>query len=135
MSRRKARETALQALFQLDFNKVDQKDAVNAALSESEILSDGARSYAQKIVEDTLKDLEQIDQIITDNSRDWKIERMSGVDRNITRIAVYEMKFSEEKITPNIVINEAVELAKKFGSDESARFVNGVLDSIAKKNS
>ena len=57
---------------------------------------------------------------------------MSGIDRNITRLAVYEMKFSEEKLTPNIVINEAVELAKKFGTDDSGRFVNGILGAMVR---
>ena len=70
--------------------------------------------------------------MITNSSKEWKLQRMAGVDRNITRMAVYELKFCEEKLTPNIVINEAVELAKKFGSDESSRFVNGILGAIAR---
>lgn len=134
MSRRKARETALQALFQLDFNQMDKAEAMDAALHESDVLSDGARTYMQQVVEGTLSNLAAVDRLITDNSREWKVDRMPGVDRNIARIAIYEMRFGEEKITPNIVINEAVELAKKFGSDDSARFVNGILDAIAKNN-
>lgn len=134
MSRRKARETALQALFQLDFNQMDKAEAIDAALHESDVLSDGARTYMQQVVEGTLHNLAAVDRLITDNSREWKVDRMPGVDRNIARIAIYEMRFGEEKITPNIVINEAVELAKKFGSDDSARFVNGILDAIAKNN-
>ena len=58
---------------------------------------------------------------------------MAGVDRNITRMAVFELKFREEKVTPNIIINEAVELAKKFGTDDSSRFVNGILGAVLRK--
>lgn len=133
MSRRRAREVALQALFQLDFNKIDNEDALQAVLSESKILSDSARSYAGCIVSGTREHLEEIDQIISKNSAEWKVERMPSVDRNITRIAVYELYFGDEKLTPNIIINEAVELAKTFGTDASAKFVNGILGAMIKK--
>ena len=137
MSRRKAREVALQALFQLDFNKIDKADAMNAVLSESDSLSDNlsdsARTYANVIVDGTQEHLEEIDEIISKNSTEWKVERMPGVDRNITRMAVYELRFSDEKLAPNIIINEAVELAKTFGTDASARFVNGILGAMIEK--
>ena len=139
MSRRQAREIALQALFQLDLNHtVDAQDAVaqqqalDAALGECKPLSDHDRAYAGVLVRGTRQYLTDIDHLITKSSREWKVERMSGIDRNITRIAVYEMDFSEEKITPNIAINEAVELAKKFGTDDSKRFVNGILGAMVK---
>lgn len=131
MSRRKARETALQALFQLDFNKMGKEAAMEAVLEESG--NAGGAGYMRLLVEGVLEYLAEIDQIIAEHSHDWKVERMAGVDRNIVRIAVYEMKFSQEEITPNIVINEAVELAKTFGSDKSPRFINGILDAISKK--
>jgi len=137
MSRRKAREVALQALFQLDFNKIDKADAMNAVLSESdslsESLSDSARKYANVIVDGTQEHLGEIDAIISKNSTEWKVERMPGVDRNIARMAVYELKFGDEKLAPNIIINEAVELAKTFGTDASARFVNGILGAMIEK--
>lgn len=133
MSRRKARETALQSLFQLDFNKVEPEDAFMAALGESDILSDNAREYARKIVTGTVAHLSEIDELITNCSREWKLERMAGVDRNIVRMAVYEMRFNDEQLTPNIIVNEAVELAKKFGTDASGKFVNGVLGAIIGK--
>lgn len=134
MSRRKAREVALQALFQLDFNDVDKVDALNAVLGENEILSDSAREYAKKILEGTRNNLTEIDAVITKNSKEWKVDRMSGVDRNITRMAIFELNFNDEKIAPNIIINEAVELAKKFGSDASGKFVNGILGAMIKKS-
>lgn len=132
MSRRKAREMALQALFQLDFNAVsipqilesiyeEHNDSVLASKSYSEILVLGAQTH--KV---------EIDNTISEISNEWKIERMAGVDRNIVRIAVFEMLFSEEKLAPNIIINEAVELAKRFGTDESAKFINGILGTLVR---
>ena len=132
MSRRQAREVALQALFQLDFNEVTIEAAVDAALGESAVLADRDREYLRKAVSGTKENLAAIDAIIMECSREWKVERMSGIDRNIARLAVFEMKFNEEEITPNIVINEAVERAKKYGTDESARFINGVLGAMVK---
>lgn len=132
MSRRQAREVALQALFQLDFNESKQEAAVDAALGESAVLADRDREYTRSIVEGTQKNIGEIDAMITKYSREWKVDRMSGVDRNIARIAVFEMKFGDEKMAPNIIINEAVELAKKFGTDDSSRFVNGILGAMLK---
>lgn len=133
MSRRKAREVALQALFQLDFNKVAQTEAIDAVLGETTILSDGSRDYAKQLVAGTQEHLSEIDSVISANLREWKVDRMSGVDRNIARIAVYEMDFAEESLAPNIIINEAIELTKRFGSDESPRFINGILGAMVKK--
>jgi N utilization substance protein B len=132
MSRRKAREMALQTLFQLDYNHIDKHEALELVFSERQDISDGAKEYAQKIVNGTQEYLSEIDKIISAISTDWKLERMTGIDRNISRIALYEMKFSSEKLPPNVAINEAVELAKKFGTEESGRFVNGILGSLIK---
>lgn len=132
MSRRKAREVALQVLFQLDFNKVDGTEALNSIFEEHEDISEKARLYAQKLVLGTSSHLKEIDEIISKTANEWKLERMAGVDRNIARMAVYEMRFADEKLSPNVTINEAVELAKKFGSEDSGRFVNGILGSLAK---
>lgn len=134
MSRRKAREVALQALFQLDFNKMDKSDAINAVLEEDVVLSDNARAYAKTIVDGTQMHLAEIDAMIAENSTEWKVDRMPGVDRNITRIAIFELKFCSEQLAPNIIINEAVELAKIFGTDASSRFVNGILGAIIEVN-
>ena len=138
MSRRQAREVALQALFQLDLNHSEGREeaqetrAVDAALEEGEKLQPRDQEYARLLVQGPGENLQAIDALIKESSREWKVERMSGIDRNITRLAVYEMKFSEEKLTPNIVINEAVELAKKFGTDDSGRFVNGILGAMVR---
>jgi N utilization substance protein B len=141
MSRRQAREVALQALFQLDMNPSDEgvevaqvrQNAIDAAVfAHDDIkLGDKDMEFLNALVKGTCDNLKSIDEMISRCSREWKIQRMAGVDRNITRMAVYELKFCEEKLVPNIIINEAVQLAKKFGSDDSSRFVNGILGAIA----
>jgi N utilization substance protein B len=123
---------ALQALFQLDFNKTDEHEALGAVFNERDGLTENAKQYTQELVSGTQAHLAEIDEVIAQNSTEWKLGRMAGVDRNITRIAVYELKFGKEQLAPNIIINEAVELAKTFGSEESGRFVNGILGSLVK---
>ena len=135
MSRRKAREMALQALFQLDFNKTDPDIALEAVYDEFGVESAKTKSYAQQLVNGTRQKLQELDDIISELSVEWKIDRMPGVDRNIARMALYEMKFGEEELSANVVINEAVELAKIFGTEDSSRFINGILGAIVKKRS
>ncbi len=133
MSRRKAREMALQVLFQLDYNNTDKQEALQSVFSERDNVTDNAKRYAEQLVIGTQDHQQEIDDTISRLSNDWKIERMAGVDRNIARMAIYEMKFGSEKLPPNVVINEAVELAKTFGTEESGRFVNGILGSMIKE--
>jgi len=133
MSRRKAREMALQTLFQLDFNQMEQDAAMQAVFSENETVSKSAKEYAELLVKGTRDHLAEIDGIISEAAIGWKLDRMAGVDRNITRMAIFEMRFAEETLAPNVIINEAVELAKLFGSAETSRFINGILGSLVKK--
>ena len=91
MSRRKAREAALQVLFQLDFNRVDSTEALHSIFEEHKDISEKAKLYAQKLVLGTSSHLEAIDEILSKTANEWKLERMAGVDRNIARMAVYEM--------------------------------------------
>lgn len=140
MSRRQAREAALQALFQLDLNHADVPEqemmyetlAVDTVLREYETLIAHDRTFLQSLVHGTRENLVAIDTRIAACSLEWKIERMAAVDRNLIRMAVYEMFFADERLKPNIAINEAVELAKKYGSDDSRRYVNGILGAIVK---
>ena len=134
MSRRKSREMALQTLFQLDYNTADKNEALQAVLSENNNPGDNTRAYTEYLVSGTQKHLSEIDVIISKVSNEWKIDRMAGIDRNIARMAIYEMNFGSEEISPNVVINEAVELAKIFGTEESGRFVNGILGALVKKS-
>lgn len=134
MSRRKAREMAVQALFQLDFNTgITSEEALTAVFGErGEAINETTKIYAKSLVEGTQSNLAAIDNYISDLSREWKIDRMAGVDRNIARMAIFEMKYSEERLQPGVAINEAVELAKTFGTEDSSRFINGILGSIVK---
>ncbi|MBP2625552.1 MAG: NusB antitermination factor [Firmicutes bacterium] len=134
MSRRKSREMALQTLFQLDYNTADKNEALQAVLSENNNPGENTREYTEYLVTGTQEHLDEIDVIISEVSSEWKIDRMAGIDRNIARIAIYEMNFGSEQLSPNVVINEAVELAKMFGTEDSSRFVNGILGALVKKS-
>ena len=133
MSRRKSREMALQTLFQLDYNAADKNEALQAVLGENSNLAGNTKEYAEYLVTGTKEHLTEIDAVIMDISNEWKLDRMAGIDRNIARIAIYEMNFGTEELPPNVVINEAIELAKLFGTEESSRFVNGILGALVKK--
>ncbi len=134
MNRRKAREIALQALFQLDFNNERDTEAegraLAAAMKEEGFEEVPEESYAVKLLKGTDEHIFEIDSLISAASKEWKLDRMAAVDRNIVRMAIYEYKFAEEELSKNIVINEAVELAKKFGTDKSGGFINGVLETV-----
>ncbi|MBP8628990.1 MAG: transcription antitermination factor NusB [Negativicutes bacterium] len=134
MSRRKAREIALQALFQFDFTKNDDENLIEMLIKETKGLNQQSILFTREIIKGTIANLEAIDATIKTVSNDWKIERMAAVDRNIVRMAVYELKFNSEDTAPKIIINEAIEIAKIFGSDESSRFVNGILGALIKKD-
>lgn len=128
--RHQSRELALQILFQHEFS---------AGVSPSELarvlggdIDSETVEYAKSLVDGVDAHKADIDAKIGAASRHWKIERMASVDRNVLRIAVYEMKFAPNPLEKNIVIDEAVEVAKKFGTTESGSFVNGVLDQVAK---
>lgn len=130
MSRRLARETALQVLFQRDITKEPlvtveavQRWATEFAVPEVSI------PFAQELVEQTISHQTEIDQKITSFAQDWTINRMANVDRNVMRIATYEILYRPD-IPGRVSLNEAIELAKRFGGEESAKFVNGILDRI-----
>jgi N utilization substance protein B len=130
--RRNARESALQILFQLEFGDRD----LNLVLSQfwqdktgdPEILR-----HCNSLVEGVVTHQNQIDDFIQSVSENWRISRMVLVDRNILRIAAYEL-FWGEKLDAGIVINEAIEIAKKFSGDQSAKFINGILDALHRKS-
>ena len=133
MIRRIAREVALQSLFQIDFNSCEAEVAVDAALTEhEEENAPKARDYALLLVQGVLDNKEAIDARLGEYAIDWTVERMSATDSNILRVAVYEMLFAEQAVACGIAINEAVEVAKAYGTEESPRFVNGVLGKLAK---
>lgn len=134
MSRRDGREVVLKTLFELDLNPtLDFDIAFATAKDEHENLTKKDENFALVILRGVKENIEAIDELIGTASSSWKVERMAAVDRAVLRLASYELKFSEEKLSSSVVINEAVELAKNYGADESSRFVNGVLSGILKK--
>ena len=132
MSRSMAREFALQALFHLEFNEADTQSILETIKEENKSLASGAMMYAQQLVDGVSAQKEAIDAELSIYAQDWKVARMPAVDRNILRIAVYEMKHQEEQIDDGVAINEAVELAKRFGTDRSPKFINGVLGKLSR---
>ena len=132
MSRSMAREFALQALFHLEFNEADTQSILETIKEENKSLSSGAMMYAQQLVDGVSAQKEAIDAELSIYAQDWKVARMPAVDRNILRIAVYEMEHQEEQIDDGVAINEAVELAKRFGTDRSPKFINGVLGKLSR---
>ena len=133
MSRRKARELALQVLFHIDFTGGDSRQVIAAvyAMQDGEV-PESVNEYVEWVVRGTLAKQAEIDQLISELAHDWKLERMGGVDRAATRMAIFEIKYGDGKVPPRAAVNEAVELAKHYGSDESGRFVNGVLGSLVR---
>ncbi len=134
MSRHAARERALETLFQMDINDVSLEDAsayTHSIHDESQKPSVYDEAYYQQLLTRVLDYRHQLDAIIDQLSKDWELDRMPGVDRNILRLSLYEMLY-EVDVPPAVVINEAVELAKSYSSNESRKFINGVLSNALK---
>jgi N utilization substance protein B len=134
-NRRRARECAMQALYQLELSdKAAHLDDVLHLFWAHLEPEDGAvgeiRSYAQALVAGVARHLPQLDAVLQQASQHWRLERMSRVDRNILRLAAYEL-LHEADVPARVALNEAIEVAKKFGTEESGAFVNGILDRIA----
>ena len=129
-NRRKAREYCLQILFQMEFSKQKLKDVL-ARFWEENPSVDEIKEFTLELVEGTLRNVTEIDSELESTSTNWKLTRMAAVDRNLLRQSAYEVLYRED-IPSSVTINEAVEIAKKFGTEDSASFINGVLDKIAK---
>jgi N utilization substance protein B len=130
--RRKAREGTLQILFQLEFDDSDPDDVIKQFWKEKKA-SREIKDYSGYLINGITSHQNSIDQIIQAASEHWRLSRMAVVDRNILRMAVFEL-FYEEGLAPAIVINEAIEIAKKFSSDQAAQFVNGILDALRRRS-
>jgi N utilization substance protein B len=133
-NRRKAREVALQVLYQLDGNEMTVEQALrlfwsNFAREESEPheTDHSTREFAAQLVRGMKEHHAEIDALIGKASRNWRLERMARVDRNLLRLAVYELKYCAD-VPAKVAINEAIEIAKRYGTAESPAFVNGILD-------
>lgn len=124
---------ALEALYMYDMQTDPDPDTVRRFWMERETAGDVLK-WARQIVGGVRENIDEIDGRLKASSRNWRIERMSRVDRNVLRIAVYELIYNRE--TPGqIVINEAIEIARRYGDNQSPAFVNGILDHILKEES
>ncbi|ADY56201.1 NusB antitermination factor [Syntrophobotulus glycolicus DSM 8271] len=130
MSRRLARETALKVLYQIDMTgEISEMDKNIEYWAGEFNLPEKHQPFTKQLIEGTLSKKEEIDHMIGQNAHEWALDRMSVVDRNLMRLASYEMLYLRN--TPQRVsLNEAIELAKKFGGDDSAKFINGILDNL-----
>ena len=129
-SRRKARECALQMLFQWDITH-DDIEQITATFWEGQDEPEETRVFAESLATGTIGSVERIDVLIGRHAENWRLDRMAVVDRNILRLATYEFLYDAE--TPQtVVINEAIEIARRFSAQESPQFINGILDSIRK---
>ena len=130
-ARRRARELALQLLYQYEATGAPPEQ-MQAHFEEWAGVTDVTRQFADELLRGTLEHLKEIDDELATQTAHWRLERLAAVDRNILRLAMYELLYHEE--TPHaVVIDEAIEIAKKYGAEESARFVNGVLDGFVKR--
>jgi N utilization substance protein B len=135
MSRRKARILAFQALYSFDVGKMDSEQLVSLSWVESksiEKLSESSNLYTRLLIAGTLENLERIDENISKNLTNWDFDRLNRVDLAILRISAYALLYQKD-LHPSIVIDEAVQIAKEFGSEDSFKFINAVLDNIQKK--
>jgi len=126
--RRKSRESALQVLYQLNITRQDATTALTRF--QEHFLSHGeADDFMKRLVLGVLEHFPQLDRLIEQYSENWRLDRINMIDRNILRIALYELLYCEE-IPPKVTINEAIDLGKRFGSEDSGSFINGILDRI-----
>lgn len=141
MKRRLARELAIQSLYNISMNQVAPEESISLVLEEAGSERDEPVSqadlqeiapYVKTLVEGTTGLIAKIDPMLEEYLKGWKVDRLSKVDLQILRLAVYEMVFQQE-VPPKVVINEAIELAKWFGTEESGKFVNGVLGKMFKE--
>lgn len=128
-SRRKAREVALQFLYQLDLHEADDPTPHEGEFWQRHPVDPHTQAFAEMLVRGTKQHQAKIDQLLAHYADHWELDRMAVVDRNILRMGVYELLW-QPGVPAKAAINEAIEIAKKFGTTESSRFINGVLDRI-----
>ena len=132
--RRRAREAALQMLYQWEVGRADAHEAIVtywATRESDEQLPDELRRFAEGLVRGTIERVGEIDKLLAARAHNWRVERMAVIDRLVLRLAVFEL-LTEPSTPAKVVINEALELARTFSGDESVAFVNGVLDGVRK---
>jgi N utilization substance protein B len=131
-TRRKSRVLALQTLYACEMNNTQEFKSLLMQIAQEQKIGKRFLDYSIKLVENTFNSISKIDNIISKHAANWDIKRMTAIDRNILRMAISELLFFKE-IPYKVVIDEAVELAKIYGTSDSGKFVNGVIDSIYKE--
>lgn len=132
--RTKAREYALQILYAIDITKEDPVTCIERFWDSTDETSGDVKEFTGEIVTGVSDKRDDIDKLISKHATNWQLDRMAVIDRNVLRLATYELLFRED-IPPKVSINEAIDIAKKFGGNDSGKFVNGVLDKINKTES
>ena len=141
MKRRVAREIAVQSLYQIQMNEATPQEAVQIAIheaehdNETELNFSGDKIdplYIVELVEGTYSNKVRIDELLEEYLKGWAMDRLSRIDRGVLRLAVYEMLYRDD-VPPKVVVNEAIDLAKHYGTEESGKFVNGVLGKMIKE--
>ncbi|NDI34225.1 transcription antitermination factor NusB [Chengkuizengella sediminis] len=140
MKRRQAREIIIQCLYQMELNEVTSTSAIDSIITEQDdVENEGINNinpedlqFIQQLIDGTFQKKTNIDFLINDYLKGWKIERLSRVDIQILRLALYEMFYLNDT-PPKVVVNEAIELSKYFGTEESGKFINGVLGKMIKE--
>jgi N utilization substance protein B len=134
-SRRKARILAFQALFSWEASRASLQDLVGFSWLDNEkrdAIDEGTATFARLLIAGTIENIETIDALIKSHLKNWNFDRLNRVDLAILRMSVYSLKYQQD-IPPSIVIDEAIDIAKEYGTDDSYRFINGVLDAIKKE--
>jgi N utilization substance protein B len=130
MGRRASREIAMKLLYQLEIQRDDKEEQVNSVLEENE-LADNDKQYIRDVIEGVHNNITYIDKLVAKHSKGWKLNRISKVELSILRLSIYEISFRDD-IPFNVSVNEAVELAKKYSSEEAGAFINGILGKVSK---
>jgi len=129
-ARRRAREIAVQVLYQMEANPLDSQEALELFWRTASA-SGQVKEFAARIVEGVHEHLEEIDTLIKKHSEHWRLERIDRVDKSILRMGAFELLFCDD-IPHKVALNEAIDIGKKFGTEESGAFINGILDKICK---
>lgn len=126
--RRRSRELALQVLYQIEITKQNALQAL-AQIRENFFSEEGEDEFTKRIVQGVIDHQKEFDRMIEGRSEHWRLDRMTIIDRNILRMAIFELLYCSE-IPPKVTLNEAIDLGKRFGSEESGSFINGILDRL-----
>jgi N utilization substance protein B len=129
--RRRGRELAMQSLYEADLVGHDPMNVLNRAVVDEDLEESVTAEHARRLVGGVIRQRDDIDRELVRAAPAWPIEQMPPVDKNLLRLAIYEVLFDNEQVPMKAAINEAVEIAKRFGSENSSRFVNGVLGTVA----